>query len=246
MTLGYILLSTVLISLFSLAGVVTLIVKKDLFEKIIYLLVALAAGVLMGNAFLHLLPEAVEQFGSSSFLFAWVLIAFVFFFLLEKIFHWRHCHKGKCPVHSFGWANLVGDSFHNFIDGLIIAGGFIYSPALGLSTSVAIALHEIPQELSDFGVLIYAGFSKKQALLLNLLVALTAVAGGIVGFYLLHSVTLLTKVLLPFTAGGFLYISASDLVPEIRKHERFLPSLSAFGFFILGLILMGLTQWVSH
>ena len=155
----------------SLIGVITLVMKEKTLHKILILLVSLSAGALIGGAFLHLLPEAQELYQDGN-LFLFVLLSFIFFFILEKLLHWRHCHKGVCKVHTFGLMNLIGDSIHNFIDGLVIAASFLTSFHLGVVTTLAVALHEIPQEIGDFGVLVYGGLSKKKALFYNFLSAL--------------------------------------------------------------------------
>jgi zinc and cadmium transporter len=134
--------------------------------------------------------------------------------------------------------NLFGDSVHNFIDGIIIAASFVVSIPLGITTVIAIALHEIPQEIGDFGVLIYAGFEKKKALLLNFIVAMIAVLGGIFGYYLSTYAQNSIEVLLPFAAGGFIYIAASDLLPELRKETNFKKSIFSFLMFIIGILIM--------
>jgi len=152
-TLFNIVIATFLISLGALVGVFTLAMNEKKLEKILLFLVSLSAGALMGGAFLHLLPEAAEKIEDGS-IFGIVLLAFVFFFLVEKLLHWRHCHKEHCDVHTFGYMNLFGDVVHNFIDGLIISAAFITDVRLGIVTYLAIALHEIPQEIGDFGVLL--------------------------------------------------------------------------------------------
>lgn len=195
----------------------------------------------MGGAFFHLLPEAAEKFEGGG-MFTIVLISFILFFFVEKLFHWRHCHKGKCNIHSFGYMNLFGDSIHNFIDGLIIAATFLTDVKLGFITTLAVALHEIPQEIGDFGVLLYAGFKKEKALVANFLVALTVVLGGIVGYFLSFQLENFVKYLLPVAAGGFIYISASDLMPEIRKEESLKKSLLSFGMFLIGVLFMYLVK----
>ena len=235
--LFWILGSTFLISLLAFVGVLTLFFKEKVIDKILLILVALAAGALMGGAFLHLIPEAVEFYPASD-LFLYVLVGFCMFFLVEKIFHWRHCHKGKCKVHTFAYMNLVGDFVHNFIDGMIITAGFAVDVHFGLITTLAIALHEIPQEIGDFGVLVYGGYDKTKALILNFFVALTVVLGGIVGYFLLSSVETFVSFLLPFAAGGFIYIGASDLIPQIRMEKDLKRSLYIFSIFLLGIILM--------
>ena len=152
-------------------------------------------------------------------LFLTILITIVVYLLIEKLLHWRHCHSGPaCATHhTLGYMNLVGDSVHNFIDGLVIAAAFAVSPTLGFTTVLAIALHEIPQEIGDFGVLLYSGMEKKKALLLNFLVALTVVAGGIVGWALSAQANNISTYLLPVAGGGFIYIALSDILPEMRK-----------------------------
>ncbi len=196
-------------------------------NKILMKLVALSSGALLGGAFLHLMPEGIEQLNAKLF-FSLVLSAILFYLLIEKILHWRHCHKGgNCDTHhSMGYMNLIGDSVHNFIDGLVIAGAFVVDIRLGLITAVAMGLHEIPQEIGDFGVLIYSGFTKKRALFLNFMTALMTVAGGIFGWFLSQYSVGIEKYLLPIAAGGFIYIAASDLLPELRKN------LSLKSFFI--------------
>lgn len=217
--------------------------RERLLNKILLIFVSLSAGVLMGGAFLHLLPEAVEKSeGTDIFLF--VLVGFILFFLIEKVLHWRHCHKGKCDVHTFHYMNLIGDSVHNFIDGLIIATSFIVSIPLGFTTTIAIAAHEIPQEIGDFGVLVYGGFEKKKAIILNFVVALTVVIGGVVGYFISKSIEQAVVFLLPFAAGGFIYIAATDLVPEIKKELDIKKSMATIFVFIYGILIMWLVKMV--
>ena len=234
--LFYILAGTFGISLMAILGIVALFIKDKILEKILLLLVGLSAGALMGGAFLHLIPEAVE--GTEGKLpYFLVIVGFLIFFLIEKFLHWRHCHKGVCEVHTFGYMNIVGDGVHNFIDGLIIAASFMVDVNLGLVTLIAVALHEIPQEVSDFGVLIYAGFNKFKALVLNFVAALTVVLGGLVGYFIGVTEESI-KFLLPLAAGGFIYIASSDLLPELKKEGRLLRFIASFAVFLLGIGLM--------
>jgi len=236
-TLSAIILATFSITLCVWAALLLLLLKKDTLKGIAIFMVSLSAGTFMGGAFLHLLPEALEGLeGERMFLI--VLASFVFFFFLEKLLHWRHCHKDNCQIHSFGYMNLLGDSVHNFIDGLIIASTFMVDVRLGFITTFAIALHEIPQEIGDFGVLIHAGFDKKKALIVNYLVALAVVLGGIAGYFISSSMEDVIPLLLPFAAGGFIYIAASDLMPEIRKETDLKRSISSFLIFVFGILLM--------
>jgi zinc and cadmium transporter len=241
--LGYILLATFIVSLFSFVGVLSLALKDKLLNKILLILIGLSAGALMGGAFLHLLPEAVEN-NSRLDVYLLVLVGFILFFLIEKVLHWRHCHKGECDVHTFHYMNLVGDSIHNFIDGLIMAASFVVSLPLGMTTTIAIATHEIPQEIGDFAVLLYGGFSKKKAIVLNFLVSLSAVFGGIVGFLVSSYIEDIVLFILPFAAGGFIYIAATDLVPEIRKEMDMRKYMATLLVFICGILIMWVTKVV--
>jgi len=243
-TFFWINLSTVLVSALSLIGIFILLLKENILQKILFFLVVLSAGGLMGGAFLHLIPEALEEV-SGQRVFLYVLLGFFLFFIIEKTLHWRHCHKNKCPEHTFAYMNLVGDAVHNFIDGLIIAASFVTNFSLGLVATLAIILHEIPQEIGDFGVLIYGGFKKKKALYSNLLVALTAVVGGILGYFISTRIEFFVSFLIPFAAGGFIYIAASDLIPEIRKEESFKKSLIAFLIFGVGILIMYLMRFIE-
>ncbi|UMX47713.1 MAG: ZIP family metal transporter [Candidatus Nealsonbacteria bacterium DGGOD1a] len=240
-----IILASFAITLCVWAAVLFLMFKKEILEKILMFLVSLSAGALMGGAFLHLLPEAAEEL-ESELLFGVFLASFVFFFLLEKIIHWRHCHKADCEIHSFGYMNLAGDAVHNFIDGLTIASTFMVNPALGISTTLAVAIHEIPQEIGDFGVLVYSGFKKKTALLINYAVAMTVVIGGIAGYFFFSHLQSALPYLLPFAAGGFVYIAASDLMPEIRKEMNFKKSMISFSVFIAGILMMYLVKSIGE
>lgn len=231
-TLLLILISTFVVSLISFIGIITLSFKQKFLEKILLFLVSLSAGALIGSAFLHLIPESIEK---TSYTFILVIMGFVIFFTIEKFLHWQHCHEQHCKIHTFAYLNLVGDFFHNFLDGLIIASSFIISNNLGLTTTLAIIIHEIPQEIGDFGVLIYGGFSKRKALMLNFLVALTAIIGGIAGFFLSSFSNLFLIFIPPIAAGGFIYIAASDLIPELKDKPQ---SFFHLAIFILGIFLM--------
>ena len=243
--LVYILATTFTIALIAFIGIFTLALKDKVLDKILLFLVSLSAGALMGGAFLHLLPEATENNeGMNAFIF--VLIGFILFFIIEKVLHWRHCHKGRCDVHTFHYMNLIGDSIHNFIDGLIISASFIVSTSLGLTTALAIAAHEIPQEIGDFGVLIYGGFKKKKAIILNFAVALMIVIGGVVGYLVSKNIEDAAVFLIPFAAGGFIYIAATDLVPEIKKEIDIKKSMTTMVVFICGILIMWLVKILFH
>ena len=240
-TLAVITAANLLVSLGSLAGIMTLTMSRQKLNRILLVLVALSAGSMMGGAFFHLLPEAAKSLEIDQ-VYLIVFAAFTLFFVIEKLLYWRHCHDGHCRVHSFGYLNLLGDSLHNFIDGLIIAGAFLTDFNLGVATVLAVSLHEIPQEVGDFGVLVYSGWGRTKALIVNLLVGLTAVLGGAVGFVLAGRIDNFTAMLLPFAAGGFIYIAASDLMPEIRKETSLKKSLASFGVFLAGVALIYLVK----
>lgn len=238
--------AAVVISLISFVGVLSLVFKDKILNKTIFYLVAISAGSLMGSAFLHLIPESLEsvagegEWGMEK-IFLTVLIGFALFFILERVLHWHHCHKNNgetCEVHPFTYLNLIGDGLHNFIDGVVVVAAFSLSPALGITTTVGMVLHEIPQEISDFGVLIYGGLTKFKALFFNFISGLLAVLGVVFGFVLVHFVQGAIPLLVGITAGGFIYVSASDLIPELHKEAKFSKSLIAFLCFFAGLVLM--------
>ncbi|MFA5200154.1 MAG: ZIP family metal transporter [Candidatus Omnitrophota bacterium] len=242
MVLIWILASTFLVSVISLVGIITLLIKANLMPKILFCLIGFSAGALIGSAFLHILPECLET-NSSSSVFNFLILGIITFFLMERFLFWRHCHKeGGCKTHTFTYLNLIGDGFHNFIDGMVIAASFLVSFKLGAITTFAIILHEIPQELGDFAVLIYGGFSKKKALLFNFASALMAVIGAITGYFLSDLGKNFSNFILPFTAGGFIYIASSDLIPELHKENSLKRSTAAFTAFLLGIVFMALAK----
>ena len=244
-TLISILLATFSITLGVWIAVAFIFLKKEFLNKITIFLVSLSAGALMGGAFFHLLPEAIEELSVEKSFIIFVA-SFAVFFFIEKLLHWRHCHQGECAVHSFGKMNLIGDSIHNFIDGLVIASAFMLDTSVGIATTFAIAIHEIPQEIGDYGVLIHAGYHRKKALILNYIVSCTVVLGGVFGFIFFSKIENILPYLLPFAAGGFIYIATSDLIPEIRKDSNIKKSIINFLIFIAGIILMFILAEHGH
>ncbi|MBI2668252.1 ZIP family metal transporter [Candidatus Woesearchaeota archaeon] len=224
-------------------GVLSLTLKQKSLDKVLLIIVSLSAGALFGDAFIHLLPEAAEG-GFALSISLLTLLGIVTFFLLEKIIHWQHCHipvqkhTEMQHVHRLGIINLVGDGLHNFIDGLVIAGSYLISLPVGIATTIAVVFHEIPQEIADFGVLLYAGFSKRKALFFNFLSATIAILGGLVGYAVGASSGGFINALLPFTAGGFIYIAGSNLIPELHKGCDFKASVWHVLSFIVGIALM--------
>lgn len=209
------------ISALSLVGSVTLVLAPATLRKSLIILVAFAAGALLGDAFVHILPEVAESENGFDLRASLSLVGgVVVFFVLEKVLHWHHSHLPTEEVlHPVASMNLVGDVLHNFIDGAIVAAAFAVSPAVGLATAVAVALHEIPQELGDFGILLHAGLRPRKALLLNFATGLASIAGGAVTLFL-ASVGAVERALLPFTAGAFVYIASTDLIPELHKEPE--------------------------
>ncbi len=230
----YILISVVIVSLLSFSGLVFISMRQKALDRILLVLIAFASGALLGDAFIHLLPESVEAGLKSSFIY--VILGMLLFFVLEKFIHWRHCHKGKCDVHPFAYLNLIGDGVHNFIDGLLIAASYLASFQIGIATTIAVIAHEIPQEIGDFGVLVYGGFTRAKALFYNFLSALTAVAGALIGYFSVAYFN--TAVLVPFAAGGFIYIAATDLIPELHKKTKISESVEQLIFIVVGIGLM--------
>lgn len=230
-----ILVSVTAVSLMAFVGIIFVGLKEAFLKRILMALVGFASGSLIGGAFIHLLPESLE--GTNQAIFYYVIIGIVFFFIMEKFLYWRHCHEEACPIHIFAYLNLIGDGIHNFIDGMIIAASFVLSYDLGVATTLAVIFHEIPQEIGDFGVLIYGGLTKRKALAYNFVTALTALVGAFITYYLayLHGIE---QFLVPFAAGGFIYIAATDLMPELHKKYHAKQSIIQLVAILTGLGLM--------
>jgi zinc and cadmium transporter len=225
----YTIISVVIVSLVSLIGIFSIFLKLQKSKRFLLVLVSLSAGTLFGGAFLHLLPEAVEEMGFTLELSLVLLGGVIVFFILEKFIHWRHCHhhvkhtKKHDHKHldvkksAIAPLNLMGDAMHNLLDGLVIAGSYLVSIPAGIATTIAVVLHEVPQEMADFGVLLYSGYSKRKAIFLNLATGAVAIIGAIIGLTLGKNSETFVNLILPFAAGGFLYIAGSNLIPELHK-----------------------------
>jgi zinc and cadmium transporter len=236
----YSLVSVFIVSLVSLTAVFSMPIKIERLKQFLIYMISFSAGALLGDAFLHLLPEAVEEFGFGIDVSLYVLAGVAFSFIVEKIIHWRHCHHLTTDdhPHPFAIMNLFGDSVHNFLDGLIIGASYLVSVPVGVATTIAVVMHEIPQEIGDFGVLLHGGFSKRKAVFLNFIVSLFAFA-GVVGAIIFSSFTEgLTGVVVPFAVGSFIYIAGADLIPELHKEVAVGRSVAQFMFFALGVGLM--------
>ncbi len=238
--------ATVLVSLLSLSGAAFLYFKKKTLDAVVFLMVSFATGSLLGAAFLHLLPEAVEGMDAHA-VFATALGAMLLFFILEHLIHWHHGHHDHSTHEKpVGYLVILGDAFHNFFDGVAIAAGFTAAPELGITATIAIIMHEIPQELSDFSLLLYAGFAAKKALLFNLLSGLTAVVGALAFFYLSSHVQNMEFYGLAFAAGGFIYIAATDLIPEIHKERGIPKSALQLGAMLAGIAMIWALSSFMH
>jgi zinc and cadmium transporter len=247
MRLLYIFSSVIVVSLISLVGVFTLTLTKEKLKKITVFLVSFAVGGLFGDAFIHLLPESYARLGYGLSTSLYVIAGILAFFVLEKFLRWRHCHipASKEHYHPVVAMNLIGDALHNFIDGLLIGASYTVSIPIGMTTTLAIILHEIPQEIGDFGILIYGGLPVKKALFFNFLSATLAIAGAIIAAAVGTCFHGFAVVLLPVTAGGFLYMAGSDLIPELQHDVKASTSLFQFLFILLGVLIMSLLVFIE-
>lgn len=235
--LAWIVVSGVGMALISLVGIATLLLHEPLLHRLLLPLVALAAGSLLGGAFFHLIPTALESLESETNVWLLVTAGFAAFFALEQALHWHRRHgDGDHAEQPLTYLVLIGDGVHNFIDGVAIAAAFLVDVRLGITAWIAAAAHEIPQELGDFAVLLHGGWSKLRALAFNLLSALTFLAGGLLTYA--ASAAFDVSYLVPFAAGTFIYIGATDLVPEINKPDSAARNIASFAMFLVGAALM--------
>ena len=236
----YTLASVFIISLISLIGIFTLGIQEKKLKKILIYLIAFSAGTLLGDSFIHLIPEAVEKNGFTLLISSYILIGISFSFVIEKFIHWRHCHHPitKEHKHPLTTMNLIGEGVHNFLDGIIIAASYIISIPVGIATTLAVGIHEIPQEISEYGVLIYGGYTRKKALIANFLIALTGIFGAVLTLLIGSQSKLLMEILIPFAAGNFIYIATADLIPELHKKSESLQSILQLILFILGILII--------
>ncbi len=223
----YALASVLAVSLVSLIGIVTISLSQPRLQQVIFVLVSLAVGAMFGDACIHLLPSAFRESQSTLQTSLAVLAGLLLFFVLEKFLLWRHehiPHYDDC-IQPVGYVNVVAEGMHNLIDGLLIGSSYLVSVPVGVATALAVLLHEIPQEIGNFGVLLHAGFSRRRALGFNFLSASLAIVGAVLALIAGARVKQLPHVILPFTAGGFIYIAGSDLVPELHKERAPMKSL---------------------
>jgi zinc and cadmium transporter len=236
----YSLTSAALVSLISLIGVMALMVSIERLERALPLLISLAVGALFGDALVHLLPEAFAASSSAPLTSLYVIIGIMVFFLLERYLHWHHEHRALSinPVHPVAYINIVSDGVHNFLDGLLIGVAYLVSIPIGVATTVAVALHEIPQEQGDFAILVNAGFTPRKALMLNFASGGLALVGVVISMLIGPTVTDYTTFMVPLTAGGFIYIAGSDLIPELHRETHVSGSVAQFAMVSVAIGLM--------
>jgi zinc and cadmium transporter len=229
--------SGLLMSAIALVGSVTLLLDERTLQRLLSPLVAFAAGSLLGGAFFHMIPAGFAAGLDETVIYVSVLAGFAVFLGLEQFLHWHHCHRSDVECRKpLTYLILIGDGLHNLLGGVAVAGTFLIDIRLGVVTWLAAAAHEVPQELGDFGVLVHGGWGKRQALAFNLLSALTFLAGGLIAYA--ASFRLDVSLLVPFAAGNFIYIGASDLIPEIKSHAELRINVIHFAAFAVGAALM--------
>lgn len=213
--------SVTLVSLVSLVGIAAISINEQRMRSVLFVMIGLAAGGMFGDAFIHLLPESYERSGNATRTAIFVLVGLFGFFILEKLLRWRHEHSlpTSGDIHPVGWLSLISDGLHNLFDGMLIGASYLVSSEVGLTTTIAVILHEIPQEIGDFGVLIQSGMSRGRALLFNYISATLCIAGAIISLLIGGSVEGFTTFMVPITAGGFIYIAGSDLLPELHREN---------------------------
>jgi zinc and cadmium transporter len=252
----YSIVSVLIVSIVSFVGVLTLGIKAEKLKKILIYFISFSAGALFGDAFIHLMPEIIENSGWSLAISFYLLLGILIFFILEKIVHYQqyHCHGEECEnelehqdsikkskhkhIASFAYMSLIGSTLHNFVDGIIIAASYVVSFPLGLATTLAVILHEVPHELGDFSILVHGGFSKAKALFINFISALVSLLGVVFTLLLNSSINNLTMIVVPIATGGFIYVAGSDLIPELHKHSGIKSSVIQVIAFIIGILIM--------
>jgi zinc and cadmium transporter len=240
----YVFGSLAVISAISFVGATALVIGKERLNKSLLYLVAFSAGALLGDVFLHLLPE-MQSTGFGSKEGAYILAGIFLFFLFEKYIHWHHSHtEHEEGIHAVVYLAIAGDALHNFVDGLVVAGSFLISPVLGFATVLAVIFHEIPHELGNFAILVHGGWTPKKALWYNFLSSFAAFFGALIVLVFAKNLQNAPSILLALGASSFIYIALSDLIPELHKEQDnnksfFLLSAFIVGIFIMALLLLG-------
>lgn len=243
----YAFISVIVVSLISFVGVFTLSLQAEKLKKYLFVLISVAIGALLGDAFIHIIPEVLENAVNSTLISSLIIAGIIFFFVIEKFLHWHH-HDDDTDehhIHPVGKLVLFSDGVHNFIDGIIIGASFLISVPVGIATTLAVILHEIPQEIGDFAVLLHAGYTKKRALMLNFFSAISAILGTCLIFILGKFGEQIEIYLLPIAAGGFIYIALSDLIPELHKTKKVKHSVAQIIAIVFGVGLMFLLTFVE-
>ena len=236
----YALVSVVIVSLVSFVGLFFIAFEEKRVKKYVEIFISLAVGALLGDAFIHLIPESLEKFSNKTLAGILIIVGIIIFLIIEKFLHWHHHENDTMEnhIHPAGKLILYADSFHNLLDGIIIGASFLISAPIGIATTLAVALHEIPQEIGDFAVLIHSGYTTKKALWLNFLSAITAVVGVILALIFGSVAETFTLWILPIAAGGFIYIALADLIPELQKTKELKYSFFQILTLLLGVLIM--------
>ncbi len=242
-----VLIATLVVSSVSILGILFLSFREEVLHNILHILIAFSAGTILGTAFLDLVPEALELNHESGG-YIYITLGFILFFFLERFIYWYHGHEHIVRVErnseersvpkTFVYLNLIGDAIHNFIDGMIIAASFMLGTPIGLATTLAVVFHELPQEVGDYGLLIYGGLERRKALFFNFVVALTTIFGGTFAILFMKAVSSFKGLLIAIAAGGFIYLSASELIPELKEEKELSRSGIQFAVFLVGLLLI--------
>lgn len=232
--------SVIVVSLLSFIGVFALSLKEEVLRKYVFIFISIAVGALLGDALIHLIPEALENSANATLTSVLIIVGVLIFFVVEKFLHWHHHEDDteKNHIHPVGKLILFSDGIHNFVDGMIIAASFMVSVPVGLATTLAVILHEIPQEVGDFAVLLHSGYTKSQALWFNFLSALTSVLGAVFLFTIGGMTESVTAWFVPIAAGGFIYIAVADLIPELHKTKEVRYSIQQIIAVVLGVTVM--------
>lgn len=246
----YIFGSVIIVSLVSIIAAIPLLLKKKISQKLLLFLLSISVGVLLSTVFMGFMPEIAEHEYSIKIAYI-IMTGFLVMFILEKFVHYHHnkkCENNDCGHgHAYNLApiNLIGDGIHNFIDGLVIAGSYAVNIGLGIATTISIIFHEVPQEIADFGVLLFSGLSKKKAIIFNFLSALTAIIGAAIGVLYLNEH--FTEYIIPFAAGNFIYIAATNLLPQLHRHCKLKESVVHIVAIIIGVLIVTLvTLYAPH
>lgn len=227
----------------SFAGGLLAIFQKERIQKMAHFFVSFAVGALLGVSFFELIPEAIEG-NSAHVILPFVFLGILLFFILEKFLFWYHCHGKECPVHTYTYLILWGDLLHNFIDGVIITLAFLVDIKVGIAASIAVIFHEIPQEISDFSILLHGGLSFKRALFYNFLVALSVIVGALLTYVLGEALTPFLPFALALIAGNFIYLASTDLMPELHEKSGAAHSMGQIFLIVLGALLVVIPEFL--